>query len=68
MMCCHVAAFAAPRGAPGYLLCDRAKTAVIGEDKPRIVTYKASLVPLLNNCGAVPQAFRPHRTKAKGKF
>jgi transposase len=47
-------------GAPGELLYDRMKTAVIGEDADGLVSCKASLVALLNHYGALPRACRPY--------
>ena len=64
---CHIEAFAAMAGAPGELLYDRMKTAVIGEDAEGLVSYNASLVALLNHYGALPRACRPYRAKTKGK-
>lgn len=64
---CHIDAFAAMTGAPGELLYDRMKTAVIGEDAEGVVTYNKSLVALLNHYGAIPRACRPYRAKTKGK-
>ena len=64
---CHIEAFAAMAGAPGELLYDRMKTAVIGEDAEGLVTYNVSLVALLNHYGALPRACRPYRAKTKGK-
>jgi hypothetical protein len=54
-------------GAPGELLYDRMKTAVIGEDAEGLVSYNVSLVALLNHYGALPRACRPYRAKTKGK-
>ena len=64
---CHIEAFAAMAGAPGELLYDRMKTAVIGEDAEGLVSYNVSLVALLNHYGALPRACRPYRAKTKGK-
>lgn len=64
---CHIEAFAAMAGAPGELLYDRMKTAVIGEDAEGLVTYNVSLVALLSHYGALPRACRPYRAKTKGK-
>lgn len=64
----HVGAFEAIGGAPEEILCDRMKTAVIGEDDAGIVTYNASLVALLSHYSAVPRACRPYRAKTKGKI
>jgi transposase len=64
---CHIEAFAAMAGAPGELLYDRMKTAVIGEDADGLVSYNVSLVALLNHYGALPRACRPYRAKTKGK-
>jgi transposase len=64
---CHIEAFAAMAGAPGELLYDRMKTAVIGEDADGLVIYNVSLVALLDHCGALPRACRPYRAKTKGK-
>ena len=54
-------------GAPGELLYDRMKTAVIGENAEGLVSYNVSLVALLNHYGALPRACRPYRAKTKGK-
>ena len=64
---CHIEAFAAMAGAPGELLYDRMKTAVIGEDAEGLVSYNVSLVALLSHYGALPRACRPYRAKTKGK-
>ena len=64
---CHIEAFAAMEGAPGELLYDRMKTAVIGEDAEGVVNYNVSLVALLSHYGALPRACRPYRAKTKGK-
>jgi transposase len=62
---CHIEACAAMAGAPGELLYDRMKTAVIGENAEGLVSYNASLVALLNHYGALPRACRPYRAKTK---
>jgi transposase len=64
---CHIEAFGAMAGAPGELLYDRMKTAVIGEDAEGVVSYNVSLVALLSHYGALPRACRPYRAKTKGK-
>ena len=67
MLRCHIDAFAAMTGAPGELLYDRMKTAVLGEDGEGVVNYNVSLVALLSHYGALPRACRPYRAKTKGK-
>ena len=64
---CHVAAFAACGGAPGEVLYDRMKTAVIGEDADGTVVYNPSLVAMLDHYGSAPKACKAYRAKTKGK-
>ncbi len=66
-MRCHIAAFDAMGGACAEVLCDRMKTAVIGEDAAGVVAYNASLVALLGHYGSAPRACQPYRAKTKGK-
>ena len=68
VMRCHIAAFDAMGGAREEILCDRMKTAVIGEDKTGIVTYNTSLVSLLKHYGSAPKACKPYRAQTKGKL
>ncbi|MCQ9157292.1 IS21 family transposase, partial [Acidomonas methanolica] len=48
---CHIAAFEAMGGSCAEILCDRMKTAVLGEDAMGVVTYNPSLVALLDHYG-----------------
>jgi len=64
---CHIAAFEAIGGAPGEILYDRMKTAVIGEDADGLVIYNRGLLDLARHYGFHPRACRPYRPKTKGK-
>src|SRR5215211_3368871 len=64
---CHIAALEAIGGAPGEILYDRMKTAVIGEDTHGLVIYNRALLDLARHYGFQPRACRPYRAKTKGK-
>ena len=64
---CHIAALDAIGGAPGEILYDRMKTAVIGEDTHGLVIYNRALLDLARHYGFQPRACRPYRAKTKGK-
>ncbi|WP_424138371.1 IS21 family transposase [Roseomonas chloroacetimidivorans] len=64
---CHVAAFEALGGAPGEILYDRMKTAVLGQDSDGLVAYNRGLLDLARHFGFQPRACRPYRPKTKGK-
>jgi transposase len=64
---CHIAAFEALGGAPGEILYDRMKTAVLGEDAAGLVVYNRALLDLARHYGFQPRACRPYRAKTKGK-
>src|SRR5829696_2535199 len=64
---CHIAALEAIGGAPGEILYDRMKTAVIGEDTHGLVMYNRALLDLARHYGFQPRACRPYRAKTKGK-
>ena len=64
---CHIAAFESCGGACRFMLCDRMKTAVLGEDASGVVQFNPALVALLDHYGVQPQACKPCRAKTKGK-
>ena len=64
---CHIAVFEALGGAPGEILYDRMKTAVLGEDAAGLVVYNRALLDLARHYGFQPRACRPYRAKTKGK-
>jgi transposase len=62
---CHMAAFAAIGGIPNEILCDRMKTAVIGEAGASSIIAHSSTSPA--HYGFQPKACRPYRANTKGK-
>ena len=64
---CHAAAFEALGGAPGEILYDRMKTAVLGQDADGLIIYNRSLLDLARHFGFQPKACRPYRPQSKGK-
>lgn len=53
---CHIAALEAIGGVPREILCDRMKTAVLGEEPEGLVVYNRALVDLARHYGFQPRA------------
>ena len=64
---CHKAAFEAFGGVPRQILCDRMKTAVIGEDEDGRVVFNRTLGDFAQHDGFLPKACRPYRPETRGK-